>query len=255
MWAWGREGHRIIASLAQQRLAATNPEALKAIRKLIGPHRSLAELSACADDIRDYARRRTSSLSSNCLIDERDIARYSNTESWHFINLPTASRGSITSRIDFFTEQLGSTRLTNRTRAVALMFLTHLVGDVHQPLHAISRNGDKGGNSVFVRIGRRVMTLHAAWDTVLVDGRSTPSVVDADRRTPEAWAWESFELARTIAYRGVPDRSSSPSNPIVLPSEYRSRAEACIQNRLYVAGIRLADLIANALRAFPATGE
>ena len=165
MWAWGREGHRIIGSIAEQRLAATNPEALKAIRKLIGPHRSLADLSACADDIRDYARRRTSSLSSDCLIDERDIARYSNTESWHFINLPTVSRGSITSRIDFFTEQLGSNRVTNRTRAVALMFLTHLVGDVHQPLHAISRNGDKGGNSVFVRIGRRVMTLHSAWDT------------------------------------------------------------------------------------------
>ena len=83
----------------------------------------------------------------------------------------------------------------------------------------------------------------------------TSSVVDADQRTPESWAWESFEVARSIAYRGVPDRSSSPSNPIVLPSEYRPRAEACIQRRLYAAGIRLADLISNAVRAFPATDE
>ena len=256
VWAWGRKGHQLIASIAEQRLAATNPDALKAIRKLIGPHRSLADLSACADDIRDYARRRVRSLSPDCLIDQRDIAaRYANTDSWHFINLPSVSSGSITSQINFFAAQLASDRLTSRTRAVALMFLTHLVGDVHQPLHAISRNGDKGGNSVYALIDGKVRTLHSAWDSYLVDGRFMVSSVDAGHRTPESWAWESFHDARRIAYRGVPERRSTPEDPIVLPSDYRRRAVACIQRRLYTAGVRLADLLASAVRAAHGVGE
>mmetsp|Transcript_5411 Transcript_5411/g.7821 ORF Transcript_5411/g.7821 Transcript_5411/m.7821 type:complete len:373 (+) Transcript_5411:118-1236(+) len=63
----------------------------------------------------------------------------------------------------------------------ALKFLTHFVGDIHQPLHA-SRKSDKGGNSIHVRVqtkGRNTTAtkqvsnhsnnLHSVWDTELIE--------------------------------------------------------------------------------------
>lgn len=268
VWAWGRKGHRLIASIAERRLATHNPGTLEAIRKLIGPRLSLAAISSCADDIREFARQRRPgvSLPPDCPVDEQDVlTRYANTAPWHFINLPFALRGApdsavvkrscragalcITDRIGFFREQLKDPRLSNRSRAIALMFLVHLTGDVHQPLHAIARTGDKGGNTVYVRINGKVMTLHSLWDTHLVsEQRPMPSVEDTNQGSPESWAIESYNDARSIAYRNVPDRPSSPGNPIELPRDYRARAEVCVDRRIRLAGIRLANLLAAYLR-------
>jgi S1/P1 Nuclease len=53
-------------------------------------------------------------------------------------------------------------------KRIALRFVAHLVGDIHQPLHAGFAD-DRGGNSVDVRFNGRKENLHSLWDTALVE--------------------------------------------------------------------------------------
>ncbi|KAL3937995.1 MAG: hypothetical protein SGBAC_006997 [Bacillariaceae sp.] len=62
----------------------------------------------------------------------------------------------------------------------ALMFLTHFIGDIHQPLHA-SRTTDKGGNNFHVHFSlpddalpvtkshHHSWNLHSVWDTAMIE--------------------------------------------------------------------------------------
>ena len=277
---WGFKGHRVIGELAERRLAKKHPKVLDEIAKLVGPGVRLATLATCADEIRDYARDRekgieTRAFPSSCLLTPAEVeSRFRKTANWHFINIPVTSNATfdaacpedcITRRIDSFTKQLKDRNLDRKHRAVALMFLTHLIGDVHQPLHAADRNGDQGGNQVFVRIGNDTRRLHSAWDTLLVEGSGRSLLSEQDlisllsdpefdgsikksSKSAKSWAWESYGIARTTAYQDVPMRMTTFEDPIVLPDPaYRDRATQQIRERLYAASVRLADTLARAL--------
>ena len=56
--------------------------------------------------------------------------------------------------------------LTGDDSWVALRFLVHFVGDVHQPLHLTNR--ERGGNGDPVLFEGRHMNLHALWDNQLI---------------------------------------------------------------------------------------
>lgn len=102
----------------------------------------------------------------------------------------------------------------NETR-IALRFVAHLVGDIHQPLHAGFAE-DRGGNSVNVRFNGRKENLHSLWDTALVKlEEGTPAEIAAriqaavtsddvqqwQQGTPAEWALESLAIVRTQVYR------------------------------------------------------
>jgi hypothetical protein len=137
-------------------------------------------------------------------------------------------------------KELKSPETPNADRAVALCWLEHLVGDIHQPLHCTSlyssqfqgEGGDQGGNLFGLRVGGRPIKLHLYWDLLpgddpnyLVDNPANAAVVYAHARDlaellrgPEyrrdvfqerlakhpdfpAWADEGFELAKTVVYQ------------------------------------------------------
>ncbi len=129
-------------------------------------------------------------------------------------------------------------------RAVALCWVFHLVGDIHQPLHNVSyfssapafQKGDLGGNKFGVRDGSKKWKLHAFWDDLLgtdsnyandspghqrdlyatalkvADRLRAIELTDADKdalannTSFESWSREGFELAKTVGYR-KPDGS------------------------------------------------
>ena len=74
---------------------------------------------------------------------------------WHYVNVPiTATRydarfcsggDCVVERIKHFRSVLADRRAPLRDRQRALLFLVHLVADVHQPLH-VGDHHDKGGN-------------------------------------------------------------------------------------------------------------
>jgi hypothetical protein len=157
-----------------------------------------------------------------------------------------------------------------RDRNEALKWIVHLVGDIHQPLHAAD-NADRGGNRVQVALSgvrtRGRENLHRAWDSDLVrialharNRQQTPDDIDAlaaearglvneaGQGSPDQWAFESNNLARNVAYH-YPGFAcgSTPQEIVVLDGDYRAEAQEIVRERLLLAGGRLANLLNSTL--------
>lgn len=98
----------------------------------------------------------------------------------HYVNLEYTATGSpvvippaphILSAIADATAALRAAATPDDKRAEALGMLTHLVGDLHQPLHATEWAGDRGGNGYLIMgvpfsdlLPKMVANLHTFWD-------------------------------------------------------------------------------------------
>jgi hypothetical protein len=140
---------------------------------------------------------------------------------YHFINFPKDAntydqqrdcklRNCIIAAIAWYFQVLKSPDAPRNEKRTALRFIAHLVGDIHQPLHAGFAE-DRGGNSVEVRFNGRKENLHSLWDTGLVElEQGTPAeiagriqaVVSIDeiqqwqQGSPADWALESLAIVR-----------------------------------------------------------
>lgn len=279
--AWGDAGHEIVAAIARAHLT---PAARRAADALLAQDPDtltkpdFISRSTWADRFRDSDR-------------DAGRTRYLGTRQWHFVNvelddgdLDAACRGHpplasgtrasvgpadacIVDKIGQFAAELRDRRLPLDERRMALKFLIHLVGDLHQPLHAADRH-DAGGNLLAVRdaTGQSdVANLHAWWDVRIVDalGRSPARVAaNLDRRigrrdaqawapgTPAEWALETWVRARTTAY-ALADQKTAPGadgKPVIrLDAVYLERARPVAEEQLSKAGVRLAALLNAAL--------
>jgi hypothetical protein len=199
---------------------------------------------------------------------------------WHFIDKPFSpdhttlkqpEEPNAQTRIATFRRTLASgSGVTDEVRSYDLTWLLHLVGDVHQPLHATSRftsahqDGDEGGNLVKIRCGQRTEVfcrtgeLHAFWDDLLGPTDGPPDrVIHAQGGLPNpdenlvsisdeaVWINESFEAAQAVAYaRPIP----IDDTPASLTDTYKRHALAEAEERVALAGARLAKLLESALR-------
>lgn len=183
--------------------------------------------------------------SSTWADDERSIRP--DTAAWHFIDIPLTARredlaqycspltGCLTSALAAELAVLKNPRESVQARADALRFVIHLVGDIHQPLHAVTNN-DRGGNCVPVAFFGHMPqetnakyddyspNLHQVWDVNIIDkfsrGASPQSMArelddkfraqipvwQSQRADFSAWAWESHQLAVYVAYGRLPRR-------------------------------------------------
>ncbi len=246
--AWGVEGHHIAADIAEQYL---EPETTRQVHELLELENAtiLADVSTWADDIR---RQRPS------------------TGPWHYVNIPIHPQNGpsgydavrdcpdgncVVAKIDEFKAVLGDKAAQPRERLEALKFLVHFVADIHQPLHCADDH-DRGGNDTHVSFLGRNTTLHALWDSGLLEAAAIPderayalklaqSIKPADlerwrRGTPADWATESYERARTIYGKSQEARS--------LQVFYEAEFLPVVATQLQKAGIRLANLLNRALK-------
>ena len=162
-WAWGEEGHSIVAEIAQRRL---NDRAAAKVAALLGKGVSLASVSTWADDVRVE---RTDTYNRHFVdiplaVDAYDAAR----------DCRPAPRGDcVVAEVDRLIATLRSPTATPAQQREALQFLVHFVADLHQPMHTLQE--DRGANDVPVRLyvdprrrERRATNLHAAWDFGLI---------------------------------------------------------------------------------------
>ena len=167
---------------------------------------------------------------------------------------------------------------TDAEKAVAIAWLEHLIGDIHQPLHASSRvtssnaKGDQGGN-LFLLTPKgtprdKQENLHWFWDSIVVRYQpNTKDLCESDYIDPiademmrlypydklkgeladgkfDVWKGESFKIASTEVYRGV--------NWFEAPSDkYKKKAFEIAQRRMALAGYRMADLFNSAFAPSP----
>lgn len=191
---------------------------------------------------------------------------------WHYKDLPFSPDGTplqaapapnAETQIGLFAATLGNAGASDELKSYDLVWLEHLTGDVHQPLHATSRyvathpGGDGGGNDVLVcaAAGCKGSPLHSLWDHALGDSENVASVIafaaslpDPDPAaaailSPAVWLGESFDLARTQVYQPP---IGGTLGPFTLTAAYRSNAAAIAARRVALAGVRLANLIENA---------
>jgi hypothetical protein len=272
--AWGDEGHKIVALVAQQFLDPAVQEKVVAILAAdpdtLTAH-DIASEATWADRYRDSDR-------------NGSRQHYEQTRDWHFVDIelgdpnldaacfghPPLPAGTIASngparvcivdKIEQFTAELANPSTDPEERLIALKFVLHLVGDLHQPLHAADDH-DAGGNRKRVSAdGFRPGNLHHFWDTewvqrLVADPKQvatmlTTAISVGDRQqwsrgTPADWAMESFGLARDHAYGLL----SSPSGRgiYLLDDRYVRAADSDVRLQLGKAGIRLAVLLNKAL--------
>jgi S1/P1 Nuclease len=260
--AWGPQGHRTIGAIADRLLT---PGAHAAVLRLLEDDRDkFGELSG-----------RTTLESVSEWADElhgTEAAR----PSWHYDDVPICGSEEKarycpdgqcnTEQLKRLIGVLGDTRAAARERNEALKWVVHLVGDIHQPLHAAD-NSDHGGNLVPVALegvrtrGRE--NLHRAWDNDLVqlalhapNRQQPPRDIDAlageaanlerevGQGTPDSWARESNNLARNVAYH-YPGFACNgvPAGIVVLDAAYLDDAGVVVRERLLLAGARLANLL------------
>lgn len=273
--AWGDEGHEVVGLIAEHYLKADVRDEVNTL--LAGDKTGLinhdtgdliADEATWADKYRDADDRRT---------------HYIATRDWHFVDLEVtgpdldkafghpdlpegtpASQGPaedcIVDKIEQFKAELSDPREPPAERLMALQFILHFVGDLHQPLHA-SDDHDAGGN------GKRVASadfgagkLHAFWDTQFVqalgaDPRAAATRLEAQitpqeaaewaQGTPERWALEAYGASKAVAYGGLPAPDSG--GVYQLNAAYETKAEATVAAQLSKAGVRLAAVLNEAL--------
>jgi hypothetical protein len=191
---------------------------------------------------------------------------------WHFIDKPFSPDGTTLenppvpnaeTQIAAFRAVLASNS-PDPLKSYDLMWLLHLVGDVHQPLHCTSRfthgqpHGDAGGNFVNIRDGAATKRLHAFWDGLLgtshdpavavTVGQSLPAApaAAANNLTVADWIAASFADAQSMAYRQPP--IGIGAGPFTITSTYRNAARAMAKKRVAQAGARLANILNNELQ-------
>lgn len=242
-YGWGKEGHRIIAEIAERHL---KPGTRQAVASLLQPGETLQSIASWADDIRPQRQA---------------------TSTWHYINIPIQTpkgdyrpfcpaTGCVVGIIDEMKGRLKNSALSREERAEALKFLVHFVGDMHQPLHC-GDNKDRGGNDVKVVFRNQASNLHSIWDTSLLmlllerrpdmkaklgKGPGYWARQSMHKGTTTDWVWESQGWSRDIAYANLPS-----SSPAVLGDDYWTKSVPVIEKQLQRGGIRLADLLNEAL--------
>ncbi|HET8675799.1 MAG TPA: S1/P1 nuclease [Blastocatellia bacterium] len=283
---WNKPGHMVSGAIAYAELKASDPEAVKqvvALLKTLPEYRSkwlpairrspvglrnhdlylFMYAARWADDIRE-----TDFHCGNC----------------HFINYPFKPDGqpdSVTTRDpaevnveSTFEQKMGIIRDANSAaidKAMALAWVFHLVGDVHQPLHTSALfttqfpNGDQGGNLIFIRTRANANTtrLHSFWDGLVISSERFPQVRDKanelrsrvshrraalrelNERDFHDWSQaESFAAAKIHAYRmGTILGGSDETHGEVLPSNYTFVVRPLAERRMILAGYRLADIL------------
>lgn len=157
--AWGQTGHRITGAIAEKYLT---PEALAAIRQLL-PNESLAEASTYPDEMRSNPNE----------FWQKQAGPYHYVtvpEGKHYHEVGAPEQGDAYSALAMFAKQVKDQTIPLAERQTALRFIVHIIGDLHQPLHA-GNGTDKGGNDVKLEFFWSPSNLHRVWDSGLIDQR------------------------------------------------------------------------------------
>ena len=248
-FAWNEVGHRTIAAIAESRLSPT----VKADVTRLLAGMSFGEASVWADNVR------------------RDRPT---TGPWHYKDTFFRRDGKPVKgkpgeenavwAIRKFTAVLADKSKSDAERGEALRWIVHFVGDIHQPLHAVSfesdalPDGDAGGNRYKVlapaelrNVPRPPENLHSLWDLgagafrtgtspealaqVIAAALPAKKLKGSGDLNPDLWAKESFNAAKDVAYQ-TPE-GAEPS------ADYLATSRQTVVRRVALAGYRLAELL------------
>ncbi|KAH9289320.1 hypothetical protein KI387_033437, partial [Taxus chinensis] len=162
---WGKEGHSATCKIAQSLL---NKAAADAVQKLLPDYAAgdLASVCSWADEIK-FKYRWSRPLH---YIDTPDLkCNYEYSRDCH--NMQGEYGMCVSGAINNYTAQLatyGTSSDAKYNLTQALLFLSHFMGDIHQPLH-VGFTGDEGGNTIILHWYGRKENLHHVWDNMIIE--------------------------------------------------------------------------------------
>lgn len=308
-FAWNDEGHMAVAYLAYQRLQPASRARVNSLLNL-NPYYSKWRASLPAgiseadadrmifmiaatwpDQIRndpaymdDGPNHGNSPPSGPEASRNAGYSDHSRHKYWHFVDiffsqdgtkLPPVPAPNAETQIAAFRRALGS-NVSDEVKSYDLTWLEHLVGDVHQPLHAIARvsaampHGDAGGSLLMLCAAPCDNSLHWFWDRLVgsqsgIQAPASPSdwtselhsAMSAAQAIPAAdpslaaiasehsWVQESYDLAKQYVYVGP---VGPGPGPFTLTPDYYSNAKRIAEQRVALAGVRLANLLNKELK-------
>ncbi len=232
---WGKTGHRTTAEIASHYLSKS---AQKQIAQLLN-HQSLALVSTYGDDIKsDHS--------------------YDAYKVWHYINIAdgqtyeeakaSVKKPNIITAINECIAGLKSDSTPRDKKVFYLKMLVHLMGDLHQPLHA-GHPEDYGGNKIIVFWFDEVSNLHRVWDEDMINSYQMSYSELAQNRqylskqdlqamqagTLEDWLSESLILADKVY--------DSAENGWHLSYKYMYNWMPVVRQQLQKGGVRLAKVL------------
>ncbi|MBS1074807.1 S1/P1 nuclease [Gluconobacter sp. Dm-73] len=275
-FAWGPYGHAIVADIAQERLTPQASKAAAALLELEN-HQTLDQVASWPDTIGHVPKKKGGAPE---------------TLKWHYVDIDVShpaydqardcpDHACVVEKLPEEIRILTDTHESPQDRLVALKWVVHLMGDIHQPLHAAERNKDMGGNAIhltyFGNNANGHMNLHSLWDEGVIDHEADLHVgpfysIDPARAKQEAdrlgalitpdeaqywvqdlaagdvhdatvnWADESHSLARSVAYGALPANKGAD-----VGKAYTELTWPIMQLRLEQAGVRLAAVLNSAL--------
>ena len=242
-WSWAKFSHRVICDIAWRNLTMQAKQEVRTLVNRSG-HKTFANACVWPDKI-------------------RRIKRFEFTRAHHYINVSESAttidlerdcgkQGCVVEAVEEYINVLRgipSQHYLNSPQQ-ALLFLGHLLGDLHQPLHvAFAR--DRGGNDTYLNVGGAKVSLHYLWDVSVPEynrsrnwrkvGKTLANGIDrVDKAKWRAgdvrdWAHESLLMVRAI-YRELPQDGT-------IGSEYFNKHRPWAEKRLQQAGWRLATVI------------
>jgi len=246
--SFNAEGHKVIALIAAADLQQRFPNTRQKVQQILDDGgRDLLSAAIFPDEIRNT---------------------HPETKPFHFVDFafevggptqpPLPPSPHVIVKIAEFSAELKKS-LPHAKRVDDLSWLIHLFGDIHQPLHCITRitsahprpDGDRGGNSFALKGTAR--NLHALWDSsvsftaeseqeladsILTEHSRASLSADLKISDVEKWARNSFNLARKNAYGPLTENPSSPPRP---SAQYLANALKIGRRQAALAGFRLAD--------------
>ncbi|MFL6842816.1 MAG: S1/P1 nuclease, partial [Sphingomicrobium sp.] len=214
--AWGKTGHRVVAAIADTQLSGLTRAH---IRELLGGAESLDEAANWPDEMRSAP----------------GVFWQKTATPWHYVTLDGITydhappEGDALQALAHFRSVLQDPNASLADKQLALRFVVHLVGDLHQPLH-VGKCCDKGGNDVKVAWFGKSTNLHAVWDSALVDDEQlsfTELAAKLERHTsdsdvvawwdinPRDWISESAQIRETVypklPPKGAKDKKGQPA--------------------------------------------
>lgn len=236
--AWGPEGHMIVGEIADHQLTS---QARAAVKKLI-PGSSLAEVAAWADQIKSQSQ-------------------YDYAKPWHFVNVDDGqsfesihhdAEGDVITAIADQINILKNNSASQSQKQVALKFLVHFVGDIHQPLH-VGRESDHGGNSIRVSFEGWMTNLHQLWDSSMItkqnmDYRQYTNYLEGRGGYSSPGQMGDFPYKQIIqedlaVRKQVYDFGGKRGSQIQLDAAYMNRNLDTMNERLLSSGKRLAAIL------------
>lgn len=254
-FSWNTLTHKVIANIAYQNLT---PSVKEKVDNLVGYfHQQYPEMGTFLDIAYwpDALR-------------SQKIETYTH---WHYINTAFSKddtplknlieRDNAVWAINSIEPAVKNVHANVNERVRFLAFLVHIVGDLHQPLHTVSYisvvtpDGDKGGNSYFVRYKNQRINLHTLWDkgvdafagdnsqehvnalTTLITSTYPKSYFGnrINYLKPEDWIQEGLWNAKEYAYTVAMEQ--------VITAQYVELAQRISKQEAALAGYRIAKIL------------